>query len=86
MLLDVPFKPLSSVAPLRSISDPPNIIQENKRGASNAVERLSPLELNMTRTVSIMKHNYSGAAKSNASSSVLLQGFFSWIFPGGNFQ
>lgn len=87
MLLDVPFKALSSVAPLRSISDPPNIIQENKRGASNAVERLPPLELNITRTASIMKHNYSGAAKSNASSSVSLAGFlfldFSW---GGNLQ
>lgn len=45
-----------------------------------------PLELNITRTVSIMKHNYSQAAISNASSSVLLQGFFSWIFLGGNFQ
>lgn len=77
MLLDVPFKPLSSITPLCSILDPSNVIQENKRVASNAVERLSPLELNITRSVSIMKHNYSATAKSNASSSVLLQGFFS---------
>lgn len=86
MLLDVPFKALSSVAPLRSISDPPNIIQENKRGASNAVERLSALELNITRTASIMKHNYSGAAKSNASSSVSLAGFLFLDFSWGEFS
>lgn len=85
MLLDVPFKPLSSVAPLCSILDPSNIIQENKRGAGNAVERLLPLELNITRTVSIMKHNYSGAAKPGTGSSSYA-GFFSWSFPGGKFQ
>lgn len=49
---------------------------------SNGVERLSALELNITCTVSIMKHNYSGAAEPDAGSSSSA-GFFPLSFPGG---